>query len=381
VAYLPPTAPFPGLPGSAAPPAPGKPAPVFFATGGEKGVVRLWRSDTGRCVYEQPAAAAAAAAAAGGIMELELLPGAAGLLAATQDCRLLFHRPADGGLAVARQLVGNQDEITDLRLLRLQPSGGGAQSGGGSAGGGGGGEGDQPPTHVAVASNSDQVRVFDAASMSCVATLSGHSGAVLALDALPLPGGAALLASAGKDASLRLWSLPAGRCVAVGAGHVSAVGCVAFARRGGGFVATGGTDKLLKVRGRRVGGWVGGGAELGGGFQQESVSWQQQHRTAAWLRTAAAHHSCHLDVHCRLLDACVLHEVLTAPHPPTTPPSQPPPTSLLKVWDTKGLSPDAEQPAKLRVSAAVAAHDKDINAVAVAPNDSGGCMQNSNRLF
>jgi U3 small nucleolar RNA-associated protein 13 len=51
------------------------------------------------------------------------------------------------------------------------------------------------------------------------------------------------------------------------------------------------------------------------------------------------------------------------------------------VWDTKGLSPDAEQPAKLRVSAAVAAHDKDINAVAVAPNDSGGCMQNSNRLF
>ena len=44
-----------------------------------------------------------------------------------------------------------------------------------------------------------------------------------------------------------------------------------------------------------------------------------------------------------------------------------------QVWDTKGLSLDAETPAKLRVTAAVAAHDKDINAVAVAPNDSGVC--------
>ena len=25
---------------------------VFFATGGERGVLRLWRSDTGQCVYE-----------------------------------------------------------------------------------------------------------------------------------------------------------------------------------------------------------------------------------------------------------------------------------------------------------------------------------------
>lgn len=45
-----------------------------------------------------------------------------------------------------------------------------------------------------------------------------------------------------------------------------------------------------------------------------------------------------------------------------------------QVWDTKSLTLDADKPAKLRVTAAVAAHDKDINAVAVAPNDSGGCV-------
>lgn len=44
----------------------------------------------------------------------------------------------------------------------------------------------------------------------------------------------------------------------------------------------------------------------------------------------------------------------------------------MQVWDLKGLDPEADKPAKMRVTAAVAAHDKDINAVAVAPNDSGG---------
>ncbi len=44
---------------------------------------------------------------------------------------------------------------------------------------------------------------------------------------------------------------------------------------------------------------------------------------------------------------------------------------LCQVWDIKGLDTEADSPAKMRVTAAVAAHDKDINAVAVAPNDSG----------
>lgn len=43
----------------------------------------------------------------------------------------------------------------------------------------------------------------------------------------------------------------------------------------------------------------------------------------------------------------------------------------IQVWDTSSVALDAEAPAQLRVTAAVAAHDKDINAVAVAPNNSG----------
>lgn len=45
----------------------------------------------------------------------------------------------------------------------------------------------------------------------------------------------------------------------------------------------------------------------------------------------------------------------------------------LKVWSLDGLSDDTEQPISLKAKAVVAAHDKDINSLAVAPNDSLVC--------
>ena len=71
-----------------------------------------------------------------------------------------------------------------------------------------------------------QIRLFDTATLNCTAILSGHSDAVLAMDARPLgpaDGGAGtdagasadttLLVSAAKDRSIRLWSAPSGRCL------------------------------------------------------------------------------------------------------------------------------------------------------------------------
>lgn len=93
---------------------------LCFATAGEKGQIRIWRSDTGNCVYTHHgssssllqahgsskskravAAAADGVAAAGSeFVELLLLPGGKGLLAATGDARLLFYYPT-----VSRQSV------------------------------------------------------------------------------------------------------------------------------------------------------------------------------------------------------------------------------------------------------------------------------------
>jgi U3 small nucleolar RNA-associated protein 13 len=264
---------FPGVPAAGA----GGPPPLCFATGGDKGRVKLWRADTAQCVYDGAAQGGGAPAAAGGIVALRSLGGGGGggVVAATQDCRLLVLRPEGGRLNLARQLIGNNDEVTDVRFVCA------------------GAAAPAEPTHLAVATNSEHIRLFDAATLGCTATLVGHTDIVLCLDAARLPGGRTLLASGSKDAGVRVWTAPEGRCVGVGAGHVAAVGAVAFSRRGGGFLVSGGADKLLKV------------------------------------------------------------------------------------WDVGSLALDEEKdaaaaaaPARMRVTAAVAAHDKDVNAVAVAPNDS-----------
>jgi WD40 repeat protein len=55
--------------------------------------------------------------------------------------------------------------------------------------------------------------------------------------------------SGGKDAEVRAWAVPSGRCLGVGVGHVGAVSAVALARKGcpPKFLVSAGTDKLLKV--------------------------------------------------------------------------------------------------------------------------------------
>lgn len=47
---------------------------------------------------------------------------------------------------------------------------------------------------------------------------------------------------------MRLWDAESGACLAAGAGHAGAVAALAFARRGGGFIISGGADRLLKAR-------------------------------------------------------------------------------------------------------------------------------------
>jgi U3 small nucleolar RNA-associated protein 13 len=277
---------------------------VCFATGGEKGITKLWRSDTGKCVFDTTPVEAGLPTTAGGIVELRATPPgkirpAGGLLAATQDCRLLFLKSAETAeksknsslLSFDRQLIGNNDEVTDLRFISSATST------------------STTPSHIAVASTAEHIRLFDVASLSCQATLAGHTEAVLCLDSFRLKSGKTLLASGSKDNTVRVW-LPleesknnnqesgGGKCLAVGTGHVGAVSAVAFARRSGNFIVTGGSDKLLKV-------WDISSLSLDGGGGNGIVEGKNENSVAP-----------------------------------------------------------------LQALAAVAAHMKDINAVAVAPNDS-----------
>jgi hypothetical protein len=78
-----------------------------------------------------------------------------------------------------RQLIGNNDEVTDLRFICAEegePVQQAQQAVGSS------GESGEEPTHLVVSTNSEHIRVFSLADMSCSASLAGHTAVVLGLD-------------------------------------------------------------------------------------------------------------------------------------------------------------------------------------------------------
>lgn len=83
---------------------------------------------------------------------------------------------------------------------------------------------------LAVATNSEQVKVFERSSLTCQ-LLTAHRGVVLCLDA---SSDGTLLATSSKDNTIRLWRLDNASeqfvCIAVGTGHTHGVGAVAISR-------------------------------------------------------------------------------------------------------------------------------------------------------
>jgi U3 small nucleolar RNA-associated protein 13 len=249
---------------------------LLFATGGEKGAVKVWSSSTARCVSDE-LPSMPAPTEAGSIVELATACAESpyDLVAATQDGRVLLlsllSSPANDACAadtatqdsvedlkkkrkkrkisgkkdkttmtpaaamtkkigLFRQFIGNNDEVTDLKF---------------STNG----------SRLAVSTNSEHVHVYDAKTLGCLDALTGHNEAVLSLDCTRKsvrPDSAMdLLASGSKDNTVRLWNISnvpdeKGCCLAVGTGHVSAVTGVAFSTSGS-FLVSSGADKLLRV--------------------------------------------------------------------------------------------------------------------------------------
>ncbi|OVA02911.1 WD40 repeat [Macleaya cordata] len=254
--------------------------PVYFLTVGERGVVRIWNSEGAMCLFEQGSSDAAVSSdkdeVKRGFTAAVMLPLDQGLLCVTADQQFLFYSLMQSqedafSLNLSKRLVGYNEEIVDMKFL---------------------GEEEQ---FLAVATNLEQVRVYDLASMSCSYVLAGHSDTVLCLDTCVSSSGKTLIVTGSKDNSVRLWEQESRCCIGLGTGHMGAVGAVAFSKKQRNFIVSGSSDRTLKV------------------------------------------------------------------------------------WSLDGLQEDGNQVINLRAKAVVAAHDKDINSLAVAPNDNLVCSGSQDR--
>uniref|UniRef100_A0A8C1WDL6 Transducin beta like 3 n=1 Tax=Cyprinus carpio TaxID=7962 RepID=A0A8C1WDL6_CYPCA len=171
---------------------------LHFVTAGSKGVLRVWDSSSARCVFTQ------------------VLP----------DAPIYPELNTNQNLAcfsLLIQFVGYNDDVLDVKFLG------------------------KDDTHIVVATNSSQLKVFELATNSCQ-ILYGHTDTILSIDVFRK---GSMFASCAKDNSLRLWKmdLKSGhvRCVAQGSGHSNAVGSVACSRLKKAFLVSGSQDCTIKV--------------------------------------------------------------------------------------------------------------------------------------
>uniref|UniRef100_A0A8C9ZLC6 Transducin beta like 3 n=1 Tax=Sander lucioperca TaxID=283035 RepID=A0A8C9ZLC6_SANLU len=193
---------------------------LHFITAGSKGVLRVWEASTARCVYTQT------------------LPSPLTAVSEVEEERdddprsltFLLHLPQVGTdvedifpLCALSQFVGYNDEVLDVKFL---------------------GKGD---SHIVVATNSCQLKVFELLTNSCQ-ILYGHTDTVLSLDVFKK---GFLFASCAKDRSVRVWQMDSDsgqvHCVAQGSNHANAVGSITCSRMKASFVVSGSQDCTVKV--------------------------------------------------------------------------------------------------------------------------------------
>ncbi|BEI94806.1 uncharacterized protein CcaverHIS019_0703870 [Cutaneotrichosporon cavernicola] len=194
-------------------------------TAGESGRVRIWDVLKGTEVAEMDGVAGVDEVDEDdeqqGVLQVMYDASSAALVSVHADQNILFH--SLHSLECARQIVGFNDDIVDVAWL--SPSG-------------------EEASHVALATNSNLVRVYDVGSLNA-RLLPGHRDMVLAL-ARSADG--KLLVTGSKDRTARLWA-PRGNgwaCVAIAEGHAEAVGAVAVANKGG-FMFTASQDRTIKM--------------------------------------------------------------------------------------------------------------------------------------
>ncbi|XP_034566858.1 transducin beta-like protein 3 [Notolabrus celidotus] len=200
---------------------------LHFITAGSKGILRVWEASTARCVYTQTLPVSEEAEEEErdddprSLTYLLHLTDSSRLATVTAEHNIvLYQLPA---LSTQQQFVGYSDEVLDVKFLGKDDS------------------------HIVVATNSCQLKVFELLTNNCQ-ILYGHTDTVLSLDVFKK---GLLFASCAKDRSVRVWQMDSDTgqvtCVAHGSSHTNAVGSITCSRMKASFVVSGSQDCTVKV--------------------------------------------------------------------------------------------------------------------------------------
>ncbi|XP_043282160.1 transducin beta-like protein 3 [Venturia canescens] len=197
---------------------------IYAAAAGEKGIVKIWEMRSGREIFSQKSSIVPAAKEEGGLSVTQLIFNSAlrNFAVITVDHNIILH--SLDTFACTNQLVGYSDEILDVAYLGASDS------------------------HLAVATNSADIKLYELTKMSCQ-LLTGHTDLVLAL--ATSPANRNLLVSSAKDNSVRIWLMNPETmevsCIGCGVRHTASVGSVAISQVTGRFFASVSQDSCLKV--------------------------------------------------------------------------------------------------------------------------------------
>ncbi|KAJ7306116.1 hypothetical protein JRQ81_010482 [Phrynocephalus forsythii] len=188
---------------------------THFLTAGSKGTLRVWDASSAVCVHAQslpslPTATEEEGAGERSLVHCALVPVKSEVLAVNAEHSICLYDAQT--LSLKKQFSGYNGEVLDVRFLGPKDS------------------------HIVVATNSPQLKVFELSSSHCQ-VLYGHADTVLGLDVFRK---GKLFASCAKDRTFRIWLMNEDgevRCIAQGVGHA----------HGENFVVTASQDHTMKV--------------------------------------------------------------------------------------------------------------------------------------
>ncbi|XP_015112671.1 transducin beta-like protein 3 [Diachasma alloeum] len=215
---MPPASPFP------AQKTPASDDEILVSAGGEKGAIRIWEMRSGREVYAQERPLVQPSQEAGGLAVTHLLLNSPSntFAVVSVDHNIILHSLTD--FSCKKQFVGYTDEILDIVHV---------------------GDGE---SHLAVATNSCDIKLYDLSTMSCQ-LLRGHTDLVLSL--CVTQANRSLMVSSAKDNSVRVWLMSPEDLsmvpIASGIRHTASVGSVALSQASARFFVSASQDQCLKL--------------------------------------------------------------------------------------------------------------------------------------